>query len=83
MSSSGRAPCCDSSGDPLTEARTLVGSRPEPEFRQGLGWYWIIRADLAHAGLLPATPEETAWFAAADREAEARYTAMADAAAQG
>ncbi|HEX2207544.1 MAG TPA: hypothetical protein VHG93_07660 [Longimicrobium sp.] len=98
----------------LERARELFAGREEPDFRQGLGWYWIIRADLARAGLVAATPEEMIGFAdaalevlmpvenwagvarahaarayareqlgqreaaAADREAETRYTALAD-----
>jgi tetratricopeptide (TPR) repeat protein len=98
----------------LERARELFAGIDAPEGRQGLGWYWIIRADLARVGLMEATPEEVIGFAeaalevllpvenwagvarsyaarahaweqlgrldaaAADREAEARYTALAD-----
>jgi hypothetical protein len=36
----------------LEEARTLFSGGDSPDHRQGLGWCWILRADLMNAGLL-------------------------------
>lgn len=46
----------------LERARELFSAHEGADFRQGLGWYWIIRADLARAGLLSATPAEVIGF---------------------
>jgi tetratricopeptide (TPR) repeat protein len=47
----------------LERARELFASHDGEEFQQGLGWYWIIRADLARVGLMSATAEEMIEFA--------------------
>ena len=36
----------------VEEARTLFEVGDGDEFKQGLGWYWILRADLGNAGLV-------------------------------
>lgn len=36
----------------IEEARLLFEVGDSFEFKQGLGWYWILRADLGNAGLL-------------------------------
>ncbi len=47
------------------EARTIFEKSDLYDYRQGLGWYWILRADLINLGYLPLAPEET--IAAADQ----------------
>lgn len=42
----------------LEEARSEFESGDSYEHRQGLGWYWILQADLGAAGLVSAAPEE-------------------------
>jgi tetratricopeptide (TPR) repeat protein len=36
----------------LEEARTLFEAGDNDEFKQGLGWYWILQADLGNAGII-------------------------------
>jgi hypothetical protein len=36
----------------VEEARNLFEAGDSDEFKQGLGWYWILQADLANAGLV-------------------------------
>jgi tetratricopeptide (TPR) repeat protein len=36
----------------LDEARELFEKGDSPDHRQGLGWYWILQADLSNAGLV-------------------------------
>ncbi len=42
----------------LEEGRQLFEKSEAIEFRQGLGWYWILQADLTHAGLVKMEPGE-------------------------
>jgi len=42
----------------LDEARELFERGDSNDHRQGLGWYWILQADLANAGLVKREPEE-------------------------
>ena len=52
----------------LEEARQLFSSDPADEFQQGLGWYWILRADLDNARITSGGPERA--LAAATRAQE-------------
>jgi tetratricopeptide (TPR) repeat protein len=36
----------------VEEARSLFEAGESDDFKQGLGWYWILQADLANAGLV-------------------------------
>jgi len=36
----------------VEEARSLFEAGDSDDFKQGLGWYWILQADLANAGLV-------------------------------
>ena len=36
----------------VDEARSLFEAGESDDFKQGLGWYWILQADLANAGLV-------------------------------
>lgn len=47
----------------LEEARRLFAQDTSFDFKQGLGWYWIIQADLAQAGFTSVKPEARAAFA--------------------
>jgi tetratricopeptide (TPR) repeat protein len=38
--------------DLIEKARQLFESNPGVDYQQGLGWYWILQADLANAGLI-------------------------------
>lgn len=49
----------------MEEARSLFGSGNSYDHKQGLGWYWILRADLGNAGILPGDASEV--VDAADR----------------
>ena len=42
----------------LEEARELFESGDSYHHLQGLGWYWILQADLANAGLIEKEPSE-------------------------
>lgn len=42
----------------MEEARSLFALSRSAESRQGLGWYWILQADLAQAGFTSRTPSE-------------------------
>lgn len=42
----------------LEEARRLFESNESYDYRQGLGWYWILQADLTNAGILQREPSE-------------------------
>jgi tetratricopeptide (TPR) repeat protein len=42
----------------VQEARSLLEKGEDFESQQGLGWYWILRADLANARVIPADPED-------------------------
>ncbi len=42
----------------LEEARAHFESEASYDFRQGLGWYWILQADLANAGLVDQPPQK-------------------------
>jgi hypothetical protein len=110
---------CVTSGDVprgialLDEARAAFASGDSKDHRQGLGWAWIIQADIANAGMLDAPPHDVITWAttaldiltplenwpgiarshaarakaydtlgdhdaaSADREAQARYEALA------
>ncbi|MCI0696881.1 hypothetical protein L0337_33360 [candidate division KSB1 bacterium] len=47
----------------MEEARKLFEARTSDDYRQGLGWYWILQADLAQAGFTSAPPAERIAFA--------------------
>jgi tetratricopeptide (TPR) repeat protein len=49
----------------LDESRTLFEQGDSYDHQQGLGWYWILQADLINAGLIAGDP--AAVIAAADR----------------
>lgn len=49
----------------LEEARSLFERGNSHDHRQGLGWYWILHADLINAGLIAGGPPEV--IEAADR----------------
>ena len=40
----------------LQEARSLFESNTTYDHRQGLGWHWILKADMMNAGLIPGDP---------------------------
>lgn len=42
----------------LEEARELFERGDKPDHKQGLGWYWILQADLANTGLVKTEPAE-------------------------
>ncbi len=42
----------------IEDARKLFDKGTSRDHRQGLGWYWILQADLASAGLLATEPAE-------------------------
>jgi len=42
----------------LDEARVLFEHGESYDHRQGLGWYWILQADLANAGLIESETSE-------------------------
>ena len=42
----------------LEEARGLFEKGESDDHRQGLGWFWILQADLANAGLVERDPTE-------------------------
>jgi len=50
------------------QARALFEKSDQPDYRQGLGWYWILRADLINLGYLPLAAREV--IAAADQALE-------------
>ena len=52
----------------VEESRSLFEAGASDDFRQGLGWYWILIADLGNAGLLEA--KETDVVHAADQALE-------------
>jgi tetratricopeptide (TPR) repeat protein len=45
------------------EAFTLFEKGDSYDHKQGMGWYWILLADLANAGLIKKTPDEVLVFA--------------------
>ena len=47
----------------MEEARELFEQNTGDDFTQGLGWYWILQADLAHAGITRKKPAEVIAFA--------------------
>jgi tetratricopeptide (TPR) repeat protein len=47
----------------IEEARHHFESGDSYDHRQGLGWYWILRADIANAGLQEIDPTEVLVFA--------------------
>jgi hypothetical protein len=47
----------------LEEARVLFENGASYDHRQGLGWYWILQADLVNAGIVEKTPAEVIEFA--------------------
>lgn len=47
----------------MEEARSLFAQSRSAESRQGLGWYWILQADLAQAGFTSRTPSARIAFA--------------------
>jgi tetratricopeptide (TPR) repeat protein len=49
----------------VEEARSLFEAGDSDDFKQGLGWYWILQADLANAGLVDIQATEV--VQAADR----------------
>ena len=42
----------------IEEARRLLERGDSYDHKQGLGWYWILQADLANAGLVKIDPAE-------------------------
>lgn len=52
----------------LDEARRVFESGGSPDHIQGLGWYWILQADLLNAGIIAGDPQEV--IAAADQALE-------------
>ena len=42
----------------LEESRSLFASQDAYDYQQGLGWYWILQADLVNAGLVNKPPLE-------------------------
>jgi tetratricopeptide (TPR) repeat protein len=42
----------------IEEARDLFERGDSDDHRQGLGWYWILQADLANAGLVEREPHQ-------------------------
>jgi len=42
----------------LDEARSLFEMGDSYDHKQGLGWYWVVQADLINAGLLAGGPPE-------------------------
>ena len=42
----------------IEEARVLFERGDSYDHKQGLGWYWILQADLANAGLIEREPDE-------------------------
>jgi hypothetical protein len=47
----------------LEEARILFENGNSYDHRQGLGWYWILQADLVNAKIVEKTPSEVIEFA--------------------
>lgn len=47
----------------LEKARELFEGGDSYDHQQGLGWYWILQADLANAGIFEKTPAEIIDFA--------------------
>lgn len=47
----------------MEEARQLFEHGAGDDYKQGLGWYWILQADLAHAGITPKQPAQVVAFA--------------------
>jgi len=45
------------------QARELFEAGESHDHRQGLGWYWILQADLANAGLIEREPAHVLGFA--------------------
>ena len=41
----------------LDDSRPMFEHQDDPEHRQGLGWWYLIQADIGNAGLVPSTPE--------------------------
>lgn len=52
----------------VEEARVLFQNGDSDDHKQGLGWYWVLQADLANAGLIKREP--SAVIEAADRALE-------------
>jgi tetratricopeptide (TPR) repeat protein len=44
--------------DQMNQARLLFENGTSYDHKQGLGWYWILQADLANAGLVEKQPAE-------------------------
>lgn len=44
--------------DYIERSRPLFEAGDGFDFKQGLGWYWILKAELSLAGLTPAEPED-------------------------
>jgi hypothetical protein len=42
----------------LNEAREIFEGGESADHQQGLGWYWILQADLANAGIIEREPAE-------------------------
>ena len=47
----------------MEEARQLFEQSASDDYKQGLGWYWILQADLAHIGITQKKPAEVMAFA--------------------
>jgi len=50
----------------MEESRQLFEQRTSYDFQQGLGWYWILQADLAQAGITSTKPIERIAFVGAN-----------------
>lgn len=49
--------------DSVDEAYSIFAQGESYDYRQGCGWYWILRADIANAGLQELPPEQVLHFA--------------------
>lgn len=47
----------------IEEARLLFEQGKNYDYKQGLGWYWILQGDIANAGLRNVKPEQIIEFA--------------------
>jgi tetratricopeptide (TPR) repeat protein len=47
----------------IEEARNLFEAGESDQFKQGLGWYWILQADMANAGLSETQPSDVIYAA--------------------
>jgi len=52
----------------LNDSRPMFEHQEDDEHRQGLGWWYIIQADIGNAGIVPQAPGETLQHAEAALE---------------